>query len=53
MGFLVSSHSELEEWEARLTELGVEHSPIADLPGYAVLVFRDPDNTQLEFITLG
>lgn len=40
-------------WEARLTELGVEHSPIADLPGFGVLVFRDPDNVQLEFITIG
>lgn len=53
VGFLVSGHAELEAWEARLTELGVEHSPIADREGYAVLVFRDPDNTQLEFICLG
>jgi glyoxylase I family protein len=53
VGFLVSGHAELEQWEARLTELGVEHSPIADRQGYAVLVFRDPDNTQLEFICLG
>ncbi|MCW2750638.1 MAG: Glyoxalase/bleomycin resistance protein/dioxygenase, partial [Aeromicrobium sp.] len=30
---------------------GVVHSPIADantIPGAAVLVFRDPDNIQLE-----
>ena len=53
VAFLVSGHAELEAWEARLTELGVEHSPIADREGYAVLVFRDPDNTQLEFICLG
>lgn len=53
IGFLVSGHAELEAWEARLGELGVEHSPITDRDGYAVLVFRDPDNIQLEFITLG
>jgi catechol 2,3-dioxygenase-like lactoylglutathione lyase family enzyme len=52
--FLVSSRAELEAWEARLTELGVEHSPINDeAEGYAVLVFRDPDNIQLEFMSMG
>lgn len=54
VGFLVSSRAELEAWEARLTELGVEHSPINDeLEGFAVLVFRDPDNIQLEFMSMG
>lgn len=52
IGFLVPDRATLEAWEARLTELGVEHSPIADLPGFGVLVFRDPDNVQLEFITI-
>jgi catechol 2,3-dioxygenase-like lactoylglutathione lyase family enzyme len=53
VGFLVPGHAELEAWEARLTEFRVEHSPIKDVEGFAVLVFRDPDNVQLEFMTIG
>ena len=53
VGFMVSDHAELVAWESRLTELGVEHSPINKKDGYAVLVFRDPDNVQLEFICMG
>jgi hypothetical protein len=53
VGFLVSSRAELEAWEARLTSFGVEHSPINELEGFAVLAFRDPDNIQLEFISMG
>jgi hypothetical protein len=40
-------------WESRLTELEVEHSPINDQDGYLVLVFRNPDNIQLEFMSMG
>ena len=50
---MVSGRSELDAWESRLTELGVEHSPVNDQGGYAVLVFRDPDNIQLEFMSMG
>ena len=53
VGFLVSSRAELDVWQSRLTELGVVQSPITDRDGYAVLVFRDPDNVQLEFMSLG
>jgi catechol 2,3-dioxygenase-like lactoylglutathione lyase family enzyme len=53
LSFGVSSRAELTAWEARLTELGVEHSAICDLQGFSVLVFRDPDNIQLEFISMG
>jgi glyoxylase I family protein len=53
VGFLVSSRAELDAWEARLTQRSVEHSPITDAEGYAVLVFRDPDNIQLELISMG
>src|SRR6266571_4926137 len=49
---LVSGRAELEAWESRLTELGVDHSPVNDKGAYAVVVFRDPDNIQLEFIAL-
>lgn len=44
----VKDRAELEAWAVRLDELGIEHSPIADEPYGAVLVFRDPDNIQLE-----
>ncbi|PZS06089.1 MAG: glyoxalase [Chloroflexi bacterium] len=58
VGLAVASRSDLEAWQAHLKELGVEQaspadrpltqSPILD-PKYAsVLVFRDPDNIQLE-----
>jgi glyoxylase I family protein len=53
IGFMVSGRAELDAWESRLTELGVEHSPVNDQGGYAVLVFRDPDNIQLEFFSMG
>ena len=53
VGFMVSGRAELDAWESKLTELGVEHSPVNDQGGYAVLVFRDPDNIQLEFMSMG
>jgi glyoxylase I family protein len=49
VGFQVPSRAELETWCARLDELGITHSPIADTPHGSILVFRDPDNIQLEF----
>jgi glyoxylase I family protein len=47
--FGVSSRAELESWERRLREVGVPFTPIADSPIGPVVVFRDPDNIQLEF----
>ncbi len=47
--FGVSSLAELEAWEETLREKGVIHSPIAETPIGTVIVFRDPDNIQLEF----
>jgi glyoxylase I family protein len=46
--FGVSSLAELQAWEGRLQEMGVIHSPIAETPIGTVIVFRDPDNIQLE-----
>ena len=48
VGFAVSERAELDVWQARLAELEVEHSPVADVDSGAALVFRDPDNIQLE-----
>jgi len=49
VGFAVAERADLDEWERRLTELGVVHSPVEDTPVGTALVFRDPDNIQLEF----
>ena len=49
LGFGVDEREELDIWQRKLAELGVEHSPVADTPVGAALVFRDPDNIQLEF----
>ncbi|MTD57667.1 VOC family protein [Amycolatopsis pithecellobii] len=51
VAFTVDSYGELQEWERRLAEYGVTHSPAKasrTLPGSAVVVFRDPDGIQLE-----
>ena len=53
VSFRVVNRDELVSWESRLSELGVEHSPLNDQELYSVVVFRDPDNIQLEFISLG
>ena len=47
--FAVSSRAELEDWEQRLRKSGVKFTPIAETPIGSVIVFRDPDNIQLEF----
>ncbi len=58
-GFLVPSRADLEAWQEHLEANGVApmdvadkpltQSPIADESYGSVLVFRDPDNIQLEF----
>ena len=57
-GMAVPTRAELEAWQAHLEEMGVARaaaadrpctqSPIADTPYGSFLVFRDPDNIQLE-----
>lgn len=51
LGFGVATRDELLDWQQRLAELGVEHSPVTDSASGSgsALVFRDPDNIQLEF----
>jgi glyoxylase I family protein len=58
-GFVVPTRADLEIWQKHLETNGVvsvdtadkplTQSPIADEPYGSVLVFRDPDNIQLEF----
>ncbi|WP_207345260.1 VOC family protein [Arthrobacter sp. E3] len=49
IGFSVTERSDLDEWEKHLTTLNVVHSPAEDTANGTALVFRDPDNIQLEF----
>ncbi len=56
IGFNVSDRAEMEQWAEHLSALGVEHSGIRDLNepmAFSTLVFRDPDNIQLELFTIG
>jgi len=51
MAFAVAGRAALDDWAERLAAAEVPHSPVApanSIPGAAVLVFRDPDNIQLE-----
>lgn len=59
-GFMVPTRADLETWQEHLEVNGVvrgdaadkplTQSPIVDRPYGSVLVFRDPDNVQLEFV---
>ncbi len=51
LAFTVADRQELDTWAARLAGAAVVHSPVTaanSVPGAFVLVFRDPDNIQLE-----
>jgi glyoxylase I family protein len=58
LGLAVPDRSTMEMWQAHLEQMGVRksdvaaepctQSPIVDRPYGSVLVFRDPDNIQLE-----
>jgi glyoxylase I family protein len=51
LAFAVADRAELDAWAVRLAAAAVSHSAVApanSIPGAAVLVFRDPDNIQLE-----
>jgi catechol 2,3-dioxygenase-like lactoylglutathione lyase family enzyme len=45
----VPTREDLEAWEAELSARGVPFTPITETPIGSVIVFRDPDNIQLEF----
>jgi catechol 2,3-dioxygenase-like lactoylglutathione lyase family enzyme len=49
LAFDVANRAELEVWEARLSELGIEHGEVVDAHYGSGLSFRDPDNIALEF----
>jgi glyoxylase I family protein len=49
IAFGCANRSELESWQSRLEELGIEHGGIVDAHYGSGLSFRDPDNIALEF----
>lgn len=49
IAFSAEGRSEIEAWQQRLTELGIEHSGIVEDKYGLNLSFRDPDNIALEF----
>lgn len=56
IGFNVRDRSEMDRWAEHLTALGVDHSGVRDITepvAFSTLVFRDPDNIQLELFTAG
>ncbi|MGH9020952.1 MAG: VOC family protein [Acidimicrobiales bacterium] len=49
LAFQCASRDELEQWKARLDELGIANGGIVDAGYGSGLSFRDPDNIALEF----
>jgi glyoxylase I family protein len=47
--FRVANRDELQRWVTHLEAKGVPHTGIIDIGYGPTVVFRDPDNTQLEF----
>ena len=56
MSFAVAERADLDTWASWLDRIGVENSGVIDATDpmpYSVVVFRDPDNIQLELIHEG
>jgi glyoxylase I family protein len=52
----VATRDDMDAWTTHLDELGIEHSGIreGDQPfPFATVVFRDPDNIQVELFSIG
>jgi glyoxylase I family protein len=49
VGFACTDRSELEQWAARLDELGIKHGGVKDNHYGSGVSFRDPDGIPLEF----
>ena len=48
VGFGCANHGELETWETKLNDLGIEHGGIKDRHYGSGISFRDPDGIALE-----
>ena len=49
LAFRIADRDELLRWVTHLDENGVKHSGVIDIGFGPTVVFRDPDNMQLEF----
>jgi glyoxylase I family protein len=49
IAFGCADRAELEQWQAHLESIGVQHGGIVDASYGSGLSFRDPDNLPLEF----
>jgi glyoxylase I family protein len=49
LAFACANRGELEQWKARLDELGIGNGGVVDASYGSGLSFRDPDNIALEF----
>ncbi|WP_086729382.1 VOC family protein [Streptomyces carpinensis] len=49
VAFVCTDRGELENWQKRLSDLGIAHGEIVDAHCGSGLALRDPDNIQLEF----
>ena len=49
LAFACANRKELEQWEARLNDLGIANGGVVDAGYGSGLSFRDPDNIALEF----
>jgi catechol 2,3-dioxygenase-like lactoylglutathione lyase family enzyme len=47
VAFTVGTYLHIEEWAARLSAAGVDHSGVIDIPPGAILNFKDPDGIGL------
>jgi catechol 2,3-dioxygenase-like lactoylglutathione lyase family enzyme len=52
LALAVDDRDALDEWVVHLDACGVAHSEIHDMPYGLVVVFRDPDNIQLELFVV-
>lgn len=53
VSFAVAARADLETWTAWLDSLGIDHTGVVDETepiAYSTIVFRDPDNIQLELV---
>ena len=51
VAFTAEDRTELERWQTRFDELGVDHSEIKEGATGWLITFRDPDNLQFEIYT--
>ena len=49
VAFACADRAELEEWAAKLDDLGISHGGVVDQHYGSGVSFRDPDNIALEF----